>query len=94
MVYVDADPGQLRLFEAQFGDRFRLTLSSSAGELLDQVAAAAPVAALLADQTTGHELLEAAPPVLADTERLLVARRGSCPPRGPRSSAVRPRATS
>ncbi len=76
MVYVDADPGQRRLFEAQFGDRFRLTLSSSAGELLDQVAAAAPVAALLADQTTGHELLEAAPRVLADTERLLVARRG------------------
>jgi len=76
VVYVDADRGQLRLFEAQFGDRFRLTLSSSAGELLDQMDTAAPVAALLADHSTGHELLEAVPPVFAETERLLVARRG------------------
>ena len=30
VVYVDPDRAQLRLFEAQFGDRFRLTLSSSA----------------------------------------------------------------
>jgi two-component system, NtrC family, sensor kinase len=74
VVYVDADPGQLRLFEAQFGDRFRLTLSSSAGELLDQVDEAAPVAALLADPTTGRELLEAVTPVFAETERLVVAR--------------------
>ncbi|HEY1333888.1 MAG TPA: hypothetical protein VGF31_06505, partial [Myxococcaceae bacterium] len=74
VVYVDADPRQLRLFEAQFGDRFRLTVSSSAGELLDRMDAVAPVAALLADHTSGRELLEAAPPVLADTERLLVAR--------------------
>ena len=74
MVYVDADPGQLRRFEAQFGDRFRLSLSSSARELLDQVDAAAPVAALLANHATGRALLEAAPPVFAETERLLVAR--------------------
>lgn len=76
VVYVDADLGQLRLFEAAFADRFRLTLSSSAGELLQRVDAVAPVAALLADHATGRELLEAAPPVLADTERLLVARSG------------------
>ena len=74
VVYVDADLGQLRLFEAEFGGRFRLTLSSSAGELLERVDAVAPVAALLADHATGRDLLDAAPPVLADTERLLVAR--------------------
>jgi len=76
VAYVDADLRQLRLFEAEFGGRFRLTLSSSAGELLQRVDAVAPVAALLADHATGRDLLEAAPPVLADTERLLVARRG------------------
>ena len=79
MVYVDSDLGQLRLFESEFGDRFRLTLSSSAGELLERVDAVAPVGALLADHATGRELLEAAPPVLADTERLLVARSGELP---------------
>ena len=76
VVYVDADLVQLRLFEAEFGERFRLTLSSSAGELLERVDMVAPVAALLADHATGRELLEAAPPVLADSERLLVARSG------------------
>jgi two-component system, NtrC family, sensor kinase len=74
VVYVDADRTQLRLFEAEFGGRFRLTLSSSAEELLEQVHAVAPVAALLADHASGRELLEAPPPALADTERLLVAR--------------------
>lgn len=77
VAYVDADPGQLRLFEAQFGARFRLTLSSSPGQLLDQVAAVAPVAALLADHPSGRELLQAAPTVLPDTERLLVAHSGT-----------------
>jgi signal transduction histidine kinase len=76
VVYVDADLAQLRLFEAEFGERFRLTLSSSAGELLERVDTLAPVAALLADHATGRDLLEAAPPVLADSERLLVARSG------------------
>lgn len=76
VVYVDADLAQLRLFEAEFGERFRLTLSSSAGELLERVHAVAPVAALLADHATGRELLEAGPPALADSERLLVARTG------------------
>ena len=75
VVYVDPDRAQLRLFEAEFGDRYRLTLSSSAEELLGQVHAVAPVAALLADHASGRELLEAAPPALADTARLLVARR-------------------
>ena len=74
VAYVDGDPGQLRLFETQFGDRFRLTLSSSAGELLDRMDAVAPVAALLADEATGVALLEAASPAFLDTERLLVAR--------------------
>jgi C4-dicarboxylate-specific signal transduction histidine kinase len=75
VVYVDGDPGQLRLFETQFGDRFRLTLSSSAGELLDRMDAVAPVAALLADEATGGvALLESASPAFPDTERLLVAR--------------------
>ena len=76
VVYVDADLAQLRLFEAEFGGRFRLTLSSSAGELLERVHAVAPVAALLADHATGRELLQAAPQALADSERLLVARSG------------------
>jgi signal transduction histidine kinase len=76
VVYVDADLAQLRLFEAEFGERFRLTLSPSAGELLERVDTLAPVAALLADHATGRDLLEAAPPVLADSERLLVARSG------------------
>ena len=79
VVYVDADVVQLRLFEAEFGERFRLTLSPSAGELLERVERLAPVAALLADHATGRELLEAAPPALADSERLLVARSGDLP---------------
>jgi signal transduction histidine kinase len=74
VVYVDGDARQLRLFEAEFGDRFRLTLSASAGELLNRVGAAAPVAVLLADHATGRDILDAAPPALADTERLLLAR--------------------
>lgn len=74
VVYVDGDPRQLRLFEAEFGDRFRLTLSASAGELLNRVDAAAPVAVLLADHATGRDILDAAPPALADSERLLLAR--------------------
>ena len=74
VVYVDADLAQLRLFEAEFGERFRLTLSSSPGELLERVDTLAPIAALLADHATGRELLDAAPPALADSERLLVAR--------------------
>jgi two-component system, NtrC family, sensor kinase len=74
VAYVDADRAQLRLFETEFGGRFRLTLSSSAEELLEQVHTVAPVAALLADHESGRELLDAAPPALEDTERLLVAR--------------------
>lgn len=74
VVYVDADARQLRLFEAEFGDRFRLTLSASAGEMLNRVNSAAPVAVLLADHATGRDILDAAPPALADTERLLLAR--------------------
>ncbi len=76
VVYVDADPGQLRLFETQFGRRYRVTLSASGEELLDRVGSMAPVAALLADHGSGRGLLEAAPVVLPDTERLLVARTG------------------
>jgi two-component system, NtrC family, sensor kinase len=76
VVYLDADRTQLRLFEAEFGGRFRLTLSSSAEELLEQVHTVEPVAALLADHASGRELLEASPPAFADTERLLVARSG------------------
>ena len=94
VVYVDADQRQLRLFETEFGDRFRLTLSASAGELLNRVDAAAPVAVLLADHATGRDILDAAPPAFADTERLLVARSWSCRPLGPRSSAERPPACS
>jgi len=74
VVYVDPDPGELRLFEAQFGERFRVSLSPSLGVLLGQVEAVGPVAALLADQGSSRELLEVAPSVLPDTERLLVAR--------------------
>ena len=74
VAYVDADRGQLRLFESQFGDRFRLSLASSGEELLQQVESVAPVAALLADHDSGRELLEVAPSLLPDTERLLVAR--------------------
>jgi two-component system NtrC family sensor kinase len=74
VVYVDADPGQLRLFEAQFGMRYQVTLSACGQELLHRVGSMAPVAALLADHGSGQGLLEAAPVVLPDTERLLVAR--------------------
>ncbi|HET6981063.1 MAG TPA: hybrid sensor histidine kinase/response regulator [Myxococcaceae bacterium] len=74
VAYVDADRGQLRLFESQFGDRFRLSLASSGEELLEQVESVAPVAALLADHDSGRGLFEVAPSLLPDTERLLVAR--------------------
>jgi C4-dicarboxylate-specific signal transduction histidine kinase len=74
VVYVDADPDELRLFETQFGERFRVSLSPSLGVLLEQVESMGPVAALLADQRSTRELLDVAPAVLPDTERLLVAR--------------------
>jgi signal transduction histidine kinase len=74
VAYVDADRGQLRLFESQFGDRFRLSLASSGEELLEQVQSVAPVAALLADHDSGRGLFEVAPSLLPDTERLLIAR--------------------
>ena len=74
VVYVDADPGELRLFEAQFGERFRVSLASSADGILDHVDEVAPVAALLADHRSGRALLAAAAAVLPDAERLLVAR--------------------
>ena len=74
VVYVDADPDELRLFETQFGERFRVSLSPSLGVLLKQVESMGPVAALLADQGSSRELLDVAPAVLPDTERLLVAR--------------------
>jgi len=73
VVYVDADRGQRRLFEVQFGERFRVTVAASATGLLEQVGSVAPVAALLADHRSGRALLDAAPVVLLDTERLLVA---------------------
>lgn len=73
VVYVDDDPGHLRLFEAQFGDRFRLRLASSAEVVLEQVDAVAPVAALLSDHRSARVLLQAARSVLPDAERLLVA---------------------
>lgn len=73
VAYVDSDPGQRRLFEVQFGTRFRVTVASSADGLLEQVGAVAPVAALLADHRSGRALLDAARAVLPDAERLLVA---------------------
>jgi two-component system, NtrC family, sensor kinase len=72
VVYVDADPGQLRLFDSQFSERFRVTLCSSARSVLDQVPSVGPVAALLTDQRAGWELLKTAPSVLPDAERLMV----------------------
>jgi signal transduction histidine kinase len=74
VVYVDSDAGQLRRFESQFGGRFRVRLSTHGEGLLDRVETVAPVAALLADHRSGQWLFEAAPAVLPDTERLLVAR--------------------
>jgi two-component system, NtrC family, sensor kinase len=79
VVYVDADPGQRRRFETQFGERFRVTLSPSMSGLWDQVEAVAPVAALLADHHSSRELLEVAPALLPDTERLLVVRSAELP---------------
>jgi signal transduction histidine kinase len=73
VVYVDADRGQRRLFEVQFGARFRVTVAASATGLLEQVGSVAPVAALLADHRAGRALLDAAPVVLGDAERLLIA---------------------
>ncbi|MGZ6134014.1 MAG: sensor histidine kinase [Myxococcaceae bacterium] len=79
VVYVDADPGQLRRFEAQFGERFRVSLASSADGILDHVDEVAPVAALLADHRSARALLAAAAAVLPDAERLLVARTAELP---------------
>ena len=73
VVYVDADRGQRRRFEVQFGSRFRVTVAASANGLLQQVGSVAPVAALLADQRSGRALLDAQPVVLGDAERLLLA---------------------
>lgn len=73
MAYVDADRGQRRLFEDQFGSRFRVTVAASPDGLLEQVGSVAPVAALLADHRSGRTLFDAAPAILPDAERLLVA---------------------
>ncbi|HSP18680.1 MAG TPA: ATP-binding protein, partial [Myxococcaceae bacterium] len=73
VVYVDEDPGQLKLFEVQFGERFRVRLASSAEVLLEQVDTNTPVAAVLADHRSARVLLQAARAVLPDAERLLVA---------------------
>lgn len=73
VVYVDPDRGQRRLFEVQFGARFRVTVAGSATGLLEQVGSVAPVAALLADHRSGRALLDAAPVHLGDAERLLIA---------------------
>jgi two-component system, NtrC family, sensor kinase len=77
VVYLDADPGELRLFAEQFGERFRVSLSPSVGALLEQVDSVAPVAALLSDHRSSRELLEVAPSVLPDTERLLLVARSA-----------------
>lgn len=77
VVYVDDEPINLRVFEANFRSRFRILSFRSGAEALEALAERAPeVAVLISDQRmpgmTGVELLERAREVAPDVRRMLI----------------------
>ena len=76
VVYVDDEPINLRVFEANFKQRFRIITCISGAEALERVRSLGEVAVLVSDQRmpgmTGVELLERARELLPDAQRMVI----------------------
>ena len=76
VLYVDDEPINLRVFEANFKQRFRIVTCGSGAEALERVRSLGDVAVLVSDQRmpgmTGVELLERARELLPDAQRMVI----------------------
>ncbi len=76
VLYVDDEPINLRVFEANFKQRFRVVTCTSGAEALEQLRTLGEVAVLISDQRmpgmTGVELLEKARELLPDAQRMVI----------------------
>jgi two-component system, NtrC family, sensor kinase len=76
VLYVDDEPINLRVFEANFKQRFRVVTCGSGAETLERLRSLGEVAVLVSDQRmpgmTGVELLEKARELLPDAQRMVV----------------------
>lgn len=76
VLYVDDEPINLRVFEANFKQRFRIVTCISGTETLERLRTMGEVAVLISDQRmpgmTGVELLEKARELLPDAQRMLI----------------------
>lgn len=76
VLYVDDEPINLRVFEANFKQRFRIVTCASGAEALERVRTLGEVAVLVSDQRmpgmTGVELLEKARDLLPDAQRMVI----------------------
>jgi two-component system NtrC family sensor kinase len=76
VLYVDDEPINLRVFEANFKQRFRVITCASGAETLERLRSLGEVAVLVSDQRmpgmTGVELLEKARELLPDAQRMVV----------------------
>ena len=76
VLYVDDEPINLRVFEANFKQRFHIVTCTSGAEALERMRTLGDVAVLVCDQRmpgmTGVELLEKAREVLPDAQRMVI----------------------
>jgi two-component system, NtrC family, sensor kinase len=76
VLYVDDEPINLRVFEANFKHRFRVVTCGSGVETLERLRTFGDVAVLISDQRmpgmTGVELLEKARELLPDAQRMVI----------------------
>jgi two-component system NtrC family sensor kinase len=76
VLYVDDEPINLRVFEANFKHRFRVLTCTSGAETLERLRGFGEVAVLVSDQRmpgmTGVELLEKARELLPDAQRMVI----------------------
>jgi two-component system, NtrC family, sensor kinase len=76
VLYVDDEPINLRVFEANFKQRFRVVTCTSGAEALERLRTVGEVAVLISDQRmpgmTGVELLEKARELLPDAQRMVI----------------------
>jgi len=76
VLYVDDEPINLRVFEANFKYRFRVVTCGSGAETLERLRTFGDVAVLISDQRmpgmTGVELLEKARELLPDAQRMVI----------------------
>jgi two-component system NtrC family sensor kinase len=76
VLYVDDEPINLRVFEANFKQRFRIVTCVSGAEALETMRTAGEVAVLVSDQRmpgmTGVELLERAREAFPDAQRMVI----------------------